>query len=179
MKKNLLILFLVGPLLWGCSKQAIVEEGSEAQGVLAGRKVPNLAKKTVTVQRADYNQIFTIPCANNGNGEQVSIVGTSELTIETSLSGYITTTTMEFEILNAKGTGSITGTTYTAVGGYTAITISSSRDSRYNYSFNEQVNVTAPGSNNDLIYKLTATQSTGPKGNVTKDYDVVETNDCN
>jgi len=178
--KNLLLLFLVaGTLLGGCSKQAIVDQDGSDPASLLAKRVSKLAKKNVTVQRADYNQIFTIPCANNGEGEQVSIIGTSELTTETTVSGFITTTTMEFEILNATGTGSITGTAYTAVGGYTAITISSSKDSRYNYSFNEQITVSAPGSNNDLIYKLLATQSTGPKGNVTKDYDVVETNDCN
>jgi len=178
--KNFLLFFLVaGTLLGSCTKQAIVDQDGSNPIELLDKRVSKLAKKTITVKVADYNQIFTIPCVNNGEGEQVSIVGTSELRTETTLSGFLTSTTMVFKIIQATGTGSVTGNLYTATGGFTTTILSSSKDSRYSYQYDEQVIVASPGSNNDLIYKLTASQNTGPKGEVIKEYKVVETNDCN
>jgi len=179
MKNYLLALFAIS-LMWGCSKEAMLtQDGTASNDGMPGKKVETQSKKTKSVRTSDFNQIFTIPCSNNGEGEEVSVVGTSELTTETTISGTIVTTVMEFEILNGKGVGAATGNMYSAVGGSTTTIITSTKDSRYNYNYDEKITVSAPGSNNSLFYRLTASQANGPKGNVLKAYKVDEFTDCN
>jgi hypothetical protein len=86
---------------------------------------------------------------------------------------------MEFEIIGGKGVGAATGKMYTAVGGSITTIVTSTKDSRYNYSYDEKVTVGAPGPNSSLFYRLIASQANGPKGNVLKPYKVDEFTDCN
>jgi hypothetical protein len=171
--KTLILTFLIaGTLFSGCTKQAIVDPEKEHLDA-------SQAKRTRTVQRAYYNEVFTIPCANNNQGEQVSLIGTSELITETLKLGAITTVTMTFQIKNAKGKGSETNANYTGGGGFTSTIISSSRDLRYSFTYDEKIAIRAPGKNNNYVYKLSASQLTGARGNVIKEYKVKESTDCN
>jgi hypothetical protein len=166
-------------LLAGCTKEAIAPETTETKNGNTDPNSANFFKRTRTVQTADYNQIFAIPCTNNGEGEEVSIVGTSELITETIQLGPVLTTITVFKIKNASGLGAASEKQYVAKGGYVTTQITSSKDKRYNYSYDEKVAVTLAGTSNGLVYKLNASQITGPKGNVIKEYKVQETSECN
>lgn len=159
-------------VLTGCTKQAIVDP--ELDDLDATR-----AKRTRTVQRSYYNEVYSIPCANNNKGEQVSLIGSSELITETVQLGAITTLSMSFTIKNARGKGSETNANYIGGGGFTATIISSSKDLRYSFKYDEKVALRAPGKNNNYVYKLSASQLTGARGNVIKEYTVKESTDCN
>lgn len=178
--KNITWLVLSATMLMaGCTKEAIAPEDSANRNASTDQNSANFFKRTRTVQTSDYNQIFSIPCANNGEGEEVSIVGKSELITETIQLGPVLTIITIFKIKNASGLGAVSEKLYTAKGGYITSQITSSKDSRYNYSYDEKVAVTIPGTSIGLIYKLIASQITGPTGNIIKEYKVQENSECN
>jgi hypothetical protein len=179
MKKITWLVLSAAMLFAACTKEAIAPETSETRNSSTDPNSANFFKRTRTVQTSDYNQIFSIPCSNDGAGEEVSIVGTSELITETIQLGPVLTTITVFKIKNASGSGAATEKKYVAKGGYVTTQITSSKDSRYNYSYDEKVSVTIDGTSNGLVYKLIASQITGPKGNVIKEYKVQESSECN
>jgi hypothetical protein len=176
MKYRWFILFLAATFFFGCTKESFVESEEDWRDDLTASLAK--AKRTTTIQKSAYNEVFTIPCANNNRGEQVSLVGTSELMTQTLTFGAITSVTMTYNIKNAKGVGSDTKSDYRGGGGFSATFITSSKDLRYSFTYEESITIRAPGKGNNYLYKLSASQLIGPRGNVIKEYKVKQSTDC-
>lgn len=179
MKNITWLVLFTAILLGGCTKEAITSDETAARNSTPDKNNAGFFKRTRTVQTSDYNEVFTIPCTNDGMGEDVSIIGKSELVTETIQMGPIRTVITLFKLKNASGTGAATEKLYNANCTIITTQVTSSKDSRYSYDYDEKLTVLLAGTTNGLARRMIVSQSVGSKGNVIKPYKVQETNDCN
>jgi hypothetical protein len=141
----------MGFLLLSCSKNSnevsappVAAEVSQA----AGNEAANVYNSQ---QLWEVDRLMSVPCANNGNGEDVQLNGYVHFTDHFTVNGNHFTLTSQANYNEVSGIGLLTGDNYVANGGGRFVMQGDLVDGQFIASGSDRVNIIGPGPGNNSV----------------------------